>query len=55
MKEGTMKSELVQDIVLQEPIEEILENQPVDIDAKIVDTDVGHTYMGQKKKITGIF
>ena len=55
MKEDSMTSELVQDIVLQEPIEEISENQPVDISAKLIDTDVGHTYMGQKKKITGIF
>jgi len=55
MKEDSMTSQLVQDIVLQEPIEEISENQPVDISAKLIDTDVGHTYMGQKKKITGIF
>jgi len=55
LKEGTTTSQLVQDIVLQEPIEEIIENQPVDVDAKLVDIDVGHTYMGQKKKITGIF
>jgi len=55
LKEGSTISQLVQDIVLQEPIEEIIENQPVDIDAKLIDTDVGHTYMGQKKKITGIF
>jgi len=53
--EGSVQSEMIQDIVLQEPIEEIVENQPVDIDAKLVSTDVGHTYMGQKKKITGVF
>jgi len=45
----------IQDIVIQEPIDEIINNQPVNIDAKLVDNDVGHTYMGQKKKITGIF
>jgi replicative DNA helicase Mcm len=55
LKEGSTVSQLVQDIVLQEPIEEIVENQPVDIDAKLIDIDVGHTYMGQKKKITAIF
>jgi len=55
LKEGTMKSELIQDIVIQEPIDEIVENQPIEMDAKLVDTDVGTSYMGQKKKITGIF
>jgi len=45
----------VQDIVIQEPIDEIISNQPVNIDAKLIDNDVGHTYMGQKKKITGVF
>jgi replicative DNA helicase Mcm len=55
LKEGTMISQFVQDIVIQEPIDEIVENQPVNIDAKLIDIDVGHTYMGQKKKITGIF
>ena len=51
----TMTSEFVQDIVIQEPIDEIKENQPVNMDAKLIDTDVGHSYMGQKKKITGVF
>jgi len=55
LKEGTMKSEMIQDIVLQEPIDEIVENQPVEMDAKLVDIDVGTSYMGQKKKITGVF
>ena len=55
LKEGTMKSELIQDIVIQEPIDEIVENQPVYMDAKLVDSDVGNSYMGQKKKITGVF
>jgi replicative DNA helicase Mcm len=55
LKEGTMRSQFVQDIVIQEPIDEIVDNQPINIDAKLVDIDVGHTYMGQKKKITGIF
>lgn len=52
---GTMKSQMIQDIVIQEPIDEIIDNQPTNIDAKLIDMDVGHTYMGQKKKITGIF
>jgi len=53
--EGSMKSEFVQDIVIQEPIDEIKENQPVNMDAKLIDSDVGHSFMGQKKKITGVF
>lgn len=55
MIEGTIKSELIQDIVIQEPIDEIVENQPTNMDAKLIDMDVGHTFMGQKKKITAIF
>jgi replicative DNA helicase Mcm len=55
LDEDQVRSGFIQDIVIQEPIDEIINNQPVYIDAKLIDDDVGHTYMGQKKKITGIF
>jgi DNA replicative helicase MCM subunit Mcm2 (Cdc46/Mcm family) len=52
--ESDVVSDFVQDIVIQEPVDEIVNNQPIQIDAKLIGDDVGHSYMGQKKKITGI-
>ncbi len=54
-KDDTILSEMIQNIVIQEPIDEINNNQPVMMDAKLLHTDVGNSYMGQKKKITGVF
>ena len=55
LREESVLSEMIQNIVIQEPIDEIENNQPVMMDAKLLDIDVGHSYMGQKKKITGVF
>ena len=48
-------AESVQDIIIQEPIDDVDNNEPIHYDAKIVADDVGLTYMGQRKKITGVF
>ena len=55
LKSESIKSDMIQNVVIQEPIDEIANNQPVMMDAKLLATDVGHSYMGQKKKITGAF
>jgi len=45
----------IQTIVIQEPMEDVRQNSPVTFAAKLLDRDVGDAYMGQKKKVTGMF
>jgi len=48
-------TEYVQIVRLQEPLEEAKHNSPVSFIAKARGLTVGKIYMGQKKRITGIF
>jgi len=45
----------IQTVVIQEPMENVSKNSPVIFSAKLLDWDVGEAYMGQKKRITGMF
>lgn len=51
----TIKSGDVQDILIQEPIEEAVHGNPRIFDCQIKDHDVMHTFLGQHKKVIGIF
>jgi len=50
-----LKTGYIQTVVIQEPMEDVRKNSPVIFSAKLLDWDVGEAYMGQKKRITGMF
>lgn len=53
--ENTMVVGYTQNVILQEPLEDAKHNMPTEITAKLRDYSVGEAFMGQKKKITGVF
>jgi len=52
---STVITGYIQTIMIQEPIEEVENNSPIRFVAKLVDSDVGEAYMGQKKNVKGMF
>lgn len=49
------KTEYVQTLLIQEPLEEAINNSPVIFTAKVYGSHIGKVFVGQKKKVTGIF
>ena len=52
---SSIETGYIQTITIQEPVEEIQNNSPVIFVAKLIDKDVRGAYMGQRKKIKGLF
>jgi len=52
---NSLITKYVQTVILQEPLEEADNNSPVSFIGKLIDEDVGEAFVGQKKKITGVF
>jgi len=52
---GSMITKYIQTCILQEPLEEAKRSSPVSFIGKLIGDDVGMAYMGQRKKITGVF
>jgi len=50
-----MVTKYVQTVIIQEPLEEADNNSPVSFIGKLIDEDVGEAFVGQKKRITGVF
>ena len=49
------KNDYVQTLLVQEPLDEALNNSPVIFVSKVYDHHIGKAFVGQKKKVTGIF
>lgn len=49
------KTDYVQTLLIQEPLEEAQNNSPVIFTAKVYGKHIGKVFVGQKKKVTGIF
>jgi replicative DNA helicase Mcm len=49
------KTEYVQTVLIQEPLEQAVHNSPVIFTAKIYGSHIGKVFVGQKKRVTGIF
>ena len=49
------KTEYIQTVLIQEPLEQALNNSPVIFTAKIYGSHIGKVFVGQKKRVTGIF
>lgn len=49
------KSEYIQTVLIQEPLEQAVNNSPVIFTAKIYGSHIGKVFVGQKKKVTGVF
>jgi len=52
---GSMVTRYIQTCILQEPLEQAKRSSPVSFVGKLIGDDVGMAYMGQRKKITGVF
>ena len=49
------KTEYIQTVLIQEPLEQAVNNSPVIFTAKIYGSHIGKVFVGQKKRVTGIF
>ena len=49
------KTEYVQTLLIQEPLEEAINNSPVIFTSKVYGSHIGKVFVGQKKQVTGIF
>jgi replicative DNA helicase Mcm len=53
--QDTLITEYIQTVFLQEPLEEAKKNSPVMFIGKIKGDNVGTAFVGQRKRITGLF
>ena len=55
IQKTNLKTEDIQTIVLQQPLEDAIKNSPMVRPAKVVGKQVNTSFVGQRKKIVGIF
>ena len=55
IQKTNLETEDIQTIVLQQPLEDAVKNSPIAHTAKVVGKQVGSSYVGQRKKVLGIF
>ena len=55
IQKTNLETEDIQTVVLQQPLEDAVKNSPITHTAKVVGRQVGSSYVGQRKKILGIF
>jgi len=55
IQKTNLETEDIQTVVLQQPLEDAVKNSPIAHTAKVVGKQVGSSYVGQRKKVLGIF
>ena len=55
IQKTNLKTEDIQTIVLQQPLEDAIKNSPMVRPAKVVGKQVNTSFVGQRKKVVGIF
>ena len=55
LKSTNMKTDDIQTVLLQEPLELCRNHTPIMINAKLTNSNVGESVIGQRKKVLGIF
>ena len=55
IQKTNLETEDIQTVVLQQPLEDAVKNSPISHTAKVVGKQVGSSYVGQRKKVLGIF
>tara|TARA_B100000470_G_scaffold218132_1_gene203219 strand:- start:21 stop:1970 length:1950 start_codon:yes stop_codon:yes gene_type:complete len=55
IQKNNLETEDIQTVLLQQPLEDAVKNSPIILTSKVVGKQVGSSYVGQRKKVLGIF